>query len=120
MVDIAKMQILPAIEKYVMDVSKAALAKKELDPSLECVYEIGVIRRLSVLTDSIAVRIKALEDSLIRLDDAKSIQEESEMIRDDLLIRMNELRVDCDEAETLTAKNYWPFPKYGDLLFGVR
>ena len=120
MVDIAKMQILPAIEKYVMDVSKAALAKKELDPSLECVYEIGVIRRLSVLTDSIAARIKALEDSLIRLDDAKSIQEESEMIRDDLLIRMNELRVDCDEAETLTAKNYWPFPKYGDLLFGVR
>ncbi len=120
MVDIAKMQILPAIEKYVVDVSKAALAKKELDPSLECVYEIGVIRRLSILTDSIAVRIKALEDSLIRLDDAKSIQEESEMIRDDLLIRMNELRVDCDEAETLTAKNYWPFPKYGDLLFGVR
>ena len=120
MVDIAKMQILPAVEKYVMDVSKAALAKKELDPSLACAYEMGIIRRLSKLTDSISERTEELEKSLIRLDNARNVQEESEMIRDDVLVQMNELRVACDEAETLTAKNYWPFPKYGDLLFGVR
>ncbi len=120
MADIAKMQILPAVEKYVSDVSRAALAKKELDPMLECVYEMTIIRRLSALTDCIALKVGELEDSLIRLDDAKDVQEESEMIRDDLLVKMNELRVACDEAETLTAKNYWPFPKYGDLLFGVR
>ena len=119
MEDISKMQILPAVEKYVMDVSKAALAKKELDPSLECAYEMGIIRRLSALTDSIALRAEDLEKALIRLDDVGDVQKEAEMIRDEILPRMNELRLACDEAETLTAKDYWPFPKYGDLLFGV-
>ena len=42
------------------------------------------------------------------------------MIRDEILGKMAELRVACDEAETMTAKEYWPFPTYGDLLFGVR
>ena len=42
------------------------------------------------------------------------------MIRDSVLPRMNELRIPCDEAETLTARSYWPFPTYGDLLFGVK
>ena len=26
----------------------------------------------------------------------------------------------CDEAETLTDRAHWPFPTYGELLFGVR
>ena len=41
-------------------------------------------------------------------------------IRDVVLVRMSELRMACDEAETLTAKKYWPFPTYGELLFGIR
>ena len=42
------------------------------------------------------------------------------MIRDTVLNLMCELRLACDEAETLTAKTYWPFPSYADLLFSVR
>ena len=42
------------------------------------------------------------------------------MIRDAVLVAMSELRVVCDEAETMTAEKYWPFPTYGDLLFGVK
>ena len=42
------------------------------------------------------------------------------MIRDTVLHLMGELRLACDEAETLTAKSYWPFPTYADLLFGVK
>ena len=42
------------------------------------------------------------------------------MIRDVILQRMAELRVVCDEAETLTAESYWPFPTYEKLLFSVR
>ena len=29
------------------------------------------------------------------------------------------LRAVCDEAEPLTSAQFWPFPTYGDLLFGV-
>ena len=48
------------------------------------------------------------------------ITEESYFIRDVILQKMAELRVVCDEAETLTAEKYWPFPTYSDLLFGVK
>ena len=54
------------------------------------------------------------------LHKAEDITAESYMIRDTVLAKMSELRLPCDEAETLTAKKYWPFPTYGDLLFGVR
>ena len=53
-------------------------------------------------------------------EEYENVIDESAAIRDVLLAKMNELRVVCDEAETLTAKKYWPFPTYGDLLFGVR
>ena len=42
------------------------------------------------------------------------------MIRDEVLVKMSELRMPCDEAETLVSKKYWPYPTYGDLLFGVK
>ena len=48
------------------------------------------------------------------------VTEASVMIRDVILHKMAELRVPCDEAETLTAEEYWPFPTYEKLLFGVK
>ena len=48
------------------------------------------------------------------------ITEESYQIRDSVLSKMGELRVACDSAETMTAKKYWPFPTYGDILFSVK
>ncbi|MBQ2311625.1 MAG: hypothetical protein II185_03630, partial [Firmicutes bacterium] len=61
-----------------------------------------------------------LDAAIIRIHDAEDIIEESEMVRDTLLPVMSELRVPCDKAELLTAKSYWPFPTYEDLLFGVK
>ncbi|MGM9601849.1 MAG: glutamine synthetase III [Faecousia sp.] len=120
MVDMAKTQIAPAVEAFTADVAKAASTKRKLDASLACGYETGLVRKLSALTDQIAVRAEELEDTLLQLPNAQDIGEESAMIRDSVLVKMGELRVACDEAETLTAKSYWPFPTYADLLFGVR
>ena len=78
------------------------------------------MKKLSVLCDTIAVAIKALEGALVRGRSAEDIGEESEWIRDAVLAEMSALRAVCDEAETMTAEKYWPFPTYGDLLFGVR
>ena len=64
--------------------------------------------------------VKELEQALLGLSSAKDIGEEGDAIRDTLLAKMSELRLACDEAETVTAKKYWPFPTYGDLLFGVK
>ena len=107
------------MERYTTDLAASALTKKQMDPSLECAYETQTVRKLSALTDGIAMKTQELELALLKLADAADITEESVMIRDSVLDKMSELRMVCDEAEVLTAKDYWPFPKYGDLLFGV-
>jgi glutamine synthetase len=45
-------------------------------------------------------------------------EKEAYGVRDELIPAMEALRADCDAAEEITAKDYWPFPTYGDLLFG--
>ena len=54
------------------------------------------------------------------MSSAGDIAQEAAAVRDVILCKMGQLRLACDEAETLTPKKYWPFPTYGDLLFGVR
>ena len=120
MVDMAKTEIAPAVEAYTMDVAKAAAAKKAVDADLACTYESGLVKKLSVLTDRIALQADELEKAIVALHATEDIEAQSYAIRDVVLARMSELRVACDEAETLTAKKYWPYPSYGDLLFGVK
>ncbi|MBP3705233.1 MAG: glutamine synthetase type III, partial [Clostridia bacterium] len=120
MVDMAKTQIAPAVEAYTAQVAGSAAAKKSLVPGLVCGYETGVVTKLSALTDRIAEKTAELEEALLSLGKAEDIGTEAETIRDSVLMKMGELRVACDEAETLTAKSCWPFPTYADLLFGVR
>lgn len=120
MVDMARSQIAPAVESYSLKIAKTAAAKKALDPELACGYETELVRKLSVLTDRIAVKTGELEAAVTALHTTEDIISGSEAIRDTVLPGMDELRLACDEAETLTAKSEWPFPTYGDLLFGVR
>ena len=120
MIDMARKEILPAIEKYAKDLSDAFISKSAVVPELSGKYEKGLIKKLSSLADRIDEAITALETETIKLKTCSDITEESYMIRDDILQKMAELRIACDEAETVTAEKYWPFPTYGDLLFGVR
>ncbi|WP_251387629.1 hypothetical protein [Mediterraneibacter agrestimuris] len=116
----AKTEIAPAVSAYVLELADTAAAKKAVDTSISCSYEARLLKKLARLEDQIAIKAEELDDAVMRLQDAKDIEEESYMIRDVVLGKMGELRVACDEAETLTAKKYWPFPTYGDLLFGVK
>ena len=120
MVDMAKTQIAPAVSDYATALANSVAAKKAVDSNIPCNYETGLLKKLSALTDRIAEKAEELSDSLIALQTAENIEEESVMIRDDVLAKMGELRIACDEAETVTSKEYWPFPTYGDLLFGVK
>ncbi|MBR0350208.1 MAG: glutamine synthetase type III, partial [Clostridia bacterium] len=120
MADMAKTEIAPAVEAYAAELAKSASAKKALDENIACSYECSLVKKLSALTDRIAEKADELENALVALHKAESIGEEANAIRDSVLVRMGELRVTCDEAERITAKKYWPFPTYGDLLFGVK
>ena len=120
MVDMAKKQILPAVSAYTTDLAESVGKKLKLGTDIACKYEKEAVKKLSILCDKIAEATDLLEGTLVKIKAAESIGEESEMIRDAVLVAMSELRVACDEAETMTAEKYWPFPTYGDLLFGVR
>ncbi|MBQ7541382.1 MAG: glutamine synthetase III [Clostridia bacterium] len=120
MVTMARGQILPAVERFTADVASRAMVKKSLDAALPCAYESGIVQKLSALTDAIAFGVNALEEALRKAEGADDYFTQSAMIRDDVLAAMETLRASCDEAETLTAKEYWPFPNYADLLFSVQ
>jgi glutamine synthetase len=120
MVDMARTQIAPAVEAYAASVAASAAAKRAVVPELACSYEAGLVKKLSALVDDISGKTDELEGALLKLHEAGDVVEESAAIRDTLLPKMSELRVPCDTAEVLTAKSYWPFPTYADLLFGVK
>ena len=120
MVDMARKEILPAVETYLSDLSGTVAAKAAAVPGLACKYEKGIITKLSTLVDEIDAATEALDSTLVRLKAVTDVTDAAYVIRDVVLQKMAELRVVCDEAETLTAAKYWPFPTYGDLLFGVR
>ncbi len=120
MADMARKQILPAVEAYAGDLASAAASKKALDEELPCTYEKNLVRKLSMLADQISQKTSELEEILMTLGDYPDVTEESYAIRDKVLPKMSELRAVADEAETVTAAKYWPYPTYGDLLFGVR
>ena len=120
MIDMAKTEIAPAVSSYVLELANTAVAKQTVDALISCRYENDLLKKLSRLEEQIAVRAEELEDAVLKLQSVGDIEEEAYMIRDIILSKMCELRVACDEAETMTAKKYWPFPTYSDLLFGVK
>ena len=120
MVEMSKQLIAPAIEKYAADVARDAAAKKAVTHDLACSYETNLVRKLSDLIDEIAEKADDLDAKLLKVADIGDIVKESAAIRDKILPAMAELRVPCDKAEIMTAKEYWPFPTYADLLFGVK
>ena len=58
--------------------------------------------------------------AIVRVSGIGGTRQQANAIRDLLLTKMNQLRAVADEAETVTAEKYWPFPTYGKLLFGVK
>ncbi len=119
MVDMARKEILPAITAYVSDLSEAVI-KKQTVINAKCNFEKDIITKLSTITDNVAENTNLLQNEISKTNEFSDVVQESYYIRDVIIPRMEKIRSDCDIAETLTAESYWPYPSYGDLLFGVR
>ena len=120
MVDMAEKQIVPAVEKYVSKICETAITKKNFAADISCDYEHGLVKKLSVLIDRAASCTGDLKEAVVHVRDFCDIISEANYIRDEILPKMGALRAVVDEAETMTAAEYWPVPTYGELLFGVR
>ena len=119
MVDMVRKNYLPAIEKYLFELAQTTSLMKSVSDRVKCNYEISTMERLSELTDYILERVKDLEKALEDLKAYDDVIEASQVIRDDVLPKMEHLRKHVDEAEMLASEDCWPFPSYGRLLFSV-
>ncbi len=120
MIDMTKKLILPAIESYSASVANLLIAKKTAVPELSGSYEKKKIVKLSELEERIDGALSMLEATVSQLKAEENITVASHVIRDKVIAQMAELRIPCDEAETVVAKAYWPMPTYEDLLFSVK
>ena len=120
MLDMAKKDILPAVSAYTGELADSAMAKKSLISSIDCSYETETVERLSQLTALAYANTKALEKAVSELKSIEGNYETALYCKDSVIKAMEDLRAAVDELETITSTEYWPYPSYGDLLFGVK
>ena len=118
MVDMARREILPALRRCRGDLAASMNETKKAVPDISCGTDVKLISRLAGLIDAIDAATDDLEACVSACGEA-DVTRQAFHIRDRVLDSMAALRALCDEAEGVTASSYWPFPTYGDLLFGV-
>lgn len=119
MLDMAKKDILPAVSAYSKELADTAIAKHSLIKDCACSYEEESLKEISELTSELYKAVKALEDAVDKATES-DVLKLALYYKDVIIPAMDAVRTPADKLELITAKKYWPFPTYGDLLFGVR
>lgn len=120
MIDMAKKNILPAVTSYVRDLTDTALAKKALSDAIPTSVEEDLITSLSNKLVCFSKKTAELEEAVIKASDYSDDNlKYAKYYRETVFALMQELRAVGDAMETETALEYWPYPSYGELLFGV-
>ena len=117
-IDMAKQDIIPAALFYVKDLSVSAANKKTI--GLDSPLENKLITRISDISDKLFEQVEKLERDRAELKKIKDVEVASVFNKDVILNDMAKIREYADELEKLVAKEYWPYPTYADLLFGVK
>lgn len=119
MIDMAKKNILPAVSGYVRELTDTALAKKALSEAIPTTVEEEIITSLSNKLVCFSKKTAELEDAVIKAGDFSDNLELAKYYRETVFALMQELRAVGDSMETETSSEYWPYPSYGEMLFGV-
>lgn len=115
--DMATMDIIPAVIKYKGDVAKSA--NESLALGVEADEEKEIVKTLAALLAKAKKDVERLRLALKTAHEKGENIEGAKCYHDDVLSAMDALRATCDEMELNTAKEYWPLPSYGDLLFSI-
>ena len=119
MIDMARKDIIPAVSEYTLALSNALIAKKNAVKNATFKTEESLITQLSVLNDECLKYTEKIEKALEKAKSITDINENARFYLEVVFDNMQKLRAAADQAETLTAEKYWPFPTYVKLLFGV-
>ena len=119
MLEMARKQLLPAVNAYMSEVANTAASKLAVSENLSVRSETKALTRLSADADAMSDAIDTLQDAV---DAAKALPSESEKavaFHDNVLPAMDTLRAAADDAETLCGEDYWPLPSYSKMLYYV-
>ena len=119
MLEMARKQLLPAVNAYMSEVANTAASKLAVSESISVRSETKTLNRLSADADAMSDAIDTLQDAV---DAAKALPSESEKavaFHDNVLPAMDALRAAADDAETLCGEDYWPLPSYSKMLYYV-
>ena len=119
MLEMARKQLLPAVNAYMSEVANTAASKLAVSESISVRSETKTLEKLSVDADTMSDAIDALQDAV---DAAKALPTEAlkaDAFRDNVIPLMNTLRAAADDAETLCGEDYWPLPSYSKMLYYV-
>ena len=119
MLEMARKQLLPAVNAYMSEVATTAASKLAVSENLSVRSETKALTRLSADADAMSDAIDTLQDAV---DAAKALPSESEKavaFHDNVLPAMDTLRAAADDAETLCGEDYWPLPSYSKMLYYV-
>ena len=117
MLDMARREILPAVVAYTDRLLRSLLRKREA--GVACAYEDRLTSKLSALTDSIAQIADRLDAAIKHAQECVGAEQSARRHYDIVFPVMQEMRAACDETELLVAKDVWPYPSYGEMLFSV-
>ena len=119
MLEMARKQLLPAVNAYMSEVSNTAASKLAVSEKISVRSETKTLEKLSMDADTMSDAIDALQDAV---DAAKALPTEAlkaDAFRDNVIPLMNTLRAAADDAETLCGEDYWPLPSYSKMLYYV-
>ena len=119
MLEMARKQLLPAINAYMSEVANTAASKLAVSEAISVRSETKTLTRLSTDADAMSDAIDALQAAV---DTAEAMTDESAKavsFHDDVLPRMDALRAAADDAETICGEDYWPLPSYSKMLYYV-
>ena len=119
MLDMVKKDIIPAVSEYTKLLTDTALNKKSLSNDIDCSLEISLVKKLTSLNTSLYKKIEDLDLALLESKNFTGVQENAEFYKDNIKVKMQEIRLIVDELETMVSKKCWPFPTYSDLLFSI-
>jgi glutamine synthetase len=119
MLEMARKQLLPAINSYMSEVANTAAAKHAVSEGISVKSETKTLVRLSADADAMSDAIDALQSAV---DAAKAMTDETakaNAYHDRVLPVMDTLRAAADDAETICGEDYWPLPSYSKMLYYV-
>ncbi len=120
MLEMSRQDIIPAVTKYIKLISEELSAKKLVCPDLSTEYEENLIKTLSDSLNAFYKDVEVLDKEIKDAHNIDNIEKKAFYCHDTVLDRMEKIRKLSDTMEIYTAKEYWPFPTYGDLLFSIQ